>query len=364
MLTPNTAVMAIAPAIVLVWYFHRHDRFPEPPGVLWMTFLLGAASAIVAGLIEFRLADLVRPMIHGDGPIAKGLVTAFLLAAIPEELCKAFVLLLYSFRRKAFDEEMDGIVYGAVAATGFATIENLGYVAQGGVGIAVMRALTSVPMHAFMGAIAGYYLGRAVLSLRAGQSDGVLGKAIGGIAAAMLLHGIYDFPLLAAEAGRDAKVEASGEAALAGLAFFLTALIVAWRWTSRLVRRSEAGQESLLPPEQHAIDMRRRIRGLRRRGAIKAVLGGFGAALFGALSVGLLVAAIADFAQSPARSFGTGLVMPFIGIALVGGLPGLLAILLLRSGIHQQNEALRQLAAMQAVAWVPSGATPLVAPSG
>lgn len=348
MLTPNTAVMAIAPAIVLVWYFHRHDRYPEPPSVLWMTFLFGAASAFVAAVIETQLGELVGRFIHGEGPIAKGFVTAFLLAAIPEELCKASVLLLYSFRRPAFDEEMDGIVYGAVAAAGFATVENLGYVAQGGAAIAVMRALTSVPMHAFMGAIAGYYLGRAILSRRAGRGEGVWGQAIGGIAAAMLLHGVYDFPLLAAEAGRAAKMEASAQTAIIGLVFFVCALLVAWRWTHRLVRRSEAGQQALLPPAERALDLQRQIRGLRRGGVVKAVLGGFGAAVFGALALGLVVAAVAGFAQSPAESSGASVVGTFIGIALTCGLPGLLAILLLRSGIHQQNEALRQLAAMRA----------------
>jgi RsiW-degrading membrane proteinase PrsW (M82 family) len=32
---------AVLPSIILLWYFHRQDRYPEPFGVMMMTFLLG-----------------------------------------------------------------------------------------------------------------------------------------------------------------------------------------------------------------------------------------------------------------------------------------------------------------------------------
>ena len=35
------AVSAIVPSLLLVWYFHARDVYPEPPRVLWTTFGLG-----------------------------------------------------------------------------------------------------------------------------------------------------------------------------------------------------------------------------------------------------------------------------------------------------------------------------------
>ena len=80
---------------------------------------------------------------------------------IPEETFKYLVLTRYSARHRAFDEPMDGIVYGAVASLGFAALENLLYVGSGDLGTAVARAATAVPGHAFTGAIMGYYVGQA-----------------------------------------------------------------------------------------------------------------------------------------------------------------------------------------------------------
>ena len=60
-----------------------------------------------------------------------------------------------------FDEPLDGVVYGVAVALGFATLENLLFVARLGLGVAWMRALFAVPAHALFGATMGYYAGRA-----------------------------------------------------------------------------------------------------------------------------------------------------------------------------------------------------------
>ena len=82
------------------------------------------------------------------------------VAAIPEEFVKLAILVGYNMRHHAFDEPMDGIVYGVVASLGFATLENMLFVFEGGISVAVSRAFTAVPLHAFVGAIMGYYVGR------------------------------------------------------------------------------------------------------------------------------------------------------------------------------------------------------------
>ena len=86
---------------------------------------------------------------------------AVLGAAIPEELFKFLVLRWYVWRKPHFDEPLDGVVYGATASLGFATLENILYVGSHGLEMAVLRALTAVPGHAFTGVVMGAFLGRA-----------------------------------------------------------------------------------------------------------------------------------------------------------------------------------------------------------
>ena len=53
------------------------------------------------------------------------------------------------------------IVYAVFSSLGFACIENILYVLSGGVGIAILRAILSVPGHMCFGVIMGYFLSQA-----------------------------------------------------------------------------------------------------------------------------------------------------------------------------------------------------------
>ena len=52
----------------------------------------------------------------------------FIRAAFVEEFFKACVIIFYCTRKTAFDEPMDGVIYGIVASLGFAAYENIDYV--------------------------------------------------------------------------------------------------------------------------------------------------------------------------------------------------------------------------------------------
>ena len=89
------------------------------------------------------------------------LFDAFVLSGFVEELAKWVVLIAAVYHWDEFDEPLDGVVYGVAVALGFATLENLLFVARLGLGVAWMRALFAVPAHALFGATMGYYAGRA-----------------------------------------------------------------------------------------------------------------------------------------------------------------------------------------------------------
>ncbi|NBQ03499.1 MAG: PrsW family intramembrane metalloprotease [Opitutae bacterium] len=65
------------------------------------------------------------------------------------------------------------------------------YVFEGGIGVAFMRTLTAVPMHAAFGIIMGYYVGKAKFL----KGDRRNETAILGLAWAIFFHGAYDFCL-------------------------------------------------------------------------------------------------------------------------------------------------------------------------
>lgn len=181
---------AVIPSLLLIWYFYRRDVNPEPKRVLLITFFLGVLTVIPVLLLAIPGAILMHLTVS-NGPL-RALITAFVLAALIEEFFKFLVVGGYCSRHREFDEPMDGLVYGAIASLGFATLENIMYVSADGLGTALPRALTAVPSHAFLGAIMGYYVARA----RFGPSTQRGTSWLLALAVPVLLHGLYDFPLM------------------------------------------------------------------------------------------------------------------------------------------------------------------------
>ncbi len=231
------ALSAVVPSLLLMWYFHRRDVFREPARDLWTVFALG----FLIVLPVLAVARPLEPYIDAiSEPLRYGLASAFFQAAIPEEVFK-FLVLGLAARRAAFDEPMDGVIYGVAASLGFATLENIVYVANSGFAVALTRAFTAVPSHAFLGAIMGYYVGLATFDRH--RRGALLGLAL---AIPILLHGLYDWPLLAA-----ARV--SGEGAgerpliLALLSIAPLVVVAAWILSLRLSRRLRIAQLERLP---------------------------------------------------------------------------------------------------------------------
>jgi RsiW-degrading membrane proteinase PrsW (M82 family) len=223
---------AVLPSIILLVYFIRSDRFPEPIGGILGTFFLGVLTVIPVLVYAGPLTAVLLP--EAMTPVARAATEGFILAALPEEACKLVVLAGFARGLKAFDEPMDGLVYGVVASLGFATLENVLYVigaGDGWFGIALMRALTAVPAHATFGAIMGFYLARA--HFEPGRRSRML---LGAFAVPALLHGLYDLGLLATSYSGD----------LAWLAVGLGTLVLAVVWAIRLQRHLRRDQQALL----------------------------------------------------------------------------------------------------------------------
>jgi len=109
-----------------------------------------------------------------------------------EELAKLSIVLIFAYQKDEFNQFINGIVYAIVASMGLATLENLLYLLRGGLGMAIVRTFTAVPMHAIVAGIMGYYISKAKFSVSAKTTRILL---LRGILYATLIHGLYDFLL-------------------------------------------------------------------------------------------------------------------------------------------------------------------------
>ena len=234
MLPVITFVLTFLPAVLLLCYFYRTDRNRQPRKTVTLTFLYGGLTFFPVFVIENILTRL--NVTSGTNLLVFNLYDMIVNVAVPEEFFKLIVIVFYSARSSAFDKPLDGIVYGATAALGFATIENIFYVLDGGLGTAITRAILSVPSHAFWGAIMGYTVGQVRFSGRKKRFI-LLGLLI-----AVILHGLFNFFLVSIEEAGAYTDAIAGFVAL-GLMFLLfTVFALEMIWILRTIRRLRGEQ--------------------------------------------------------------------------------------------------------------------------
>ncbi|HSA37692.1 MAG TPA: PrsW family glutamic-type intramembrane protease [Methanoregula sp.] len=207
-------VLAIAPALFILLYMYRRDSYePEPLHLVAWIFFLGALSVIPAGLLELLFPE--------------GVFSSAFVAPVIEETLKFLVVFLAIYRHPEFDEPVDGMVYATAAGLGFATIENILYVLEGGLAVGIIRAVASVPGHVVFSCIWGFSLGTA--KFRPGNER--TGIILAGLFGAMLMHGIFNFSLQVLT--------------VAGLLLILLVIIpLGWWMTSRNIRCAHADPSS------------------------------------------------------------------------------------------------------------------------
>lgn len=208
---------ALAPAIILAMTIIRKDRRPEP--ARWL--LASAGLGVLCGFAVIALGGTVLPD-FGTATYADAILTSFVTAAMPEELCKFAALCFVASRCRHFDEHFDGIVYAVCIGMGFAGIENILYLFSDDnwLAIGLARGLLSVPAHYFFAVIMGYFfaLGRFNPSRR----NVCMAAAL---LVPVLVHGLYD--TLCFSMGIDED--------FGGVILLL--FLVGFRWIRRCVRR-------------------------------------------------------------------------------------------------------------------------------
>jgi len=183
----NLLVATATPILIVIIYIYIKDKYEkESKRVLLVSFLLGAILSIVITTLLYVFFDLFLPL-PDNYSIWQQFVKAFFVVGLIEEFSKYIMVRYYAQPRKGFNEPFDGIVYAVMVSMGFAAVENLFYVLQGGIEVALIRAVTAIPAHATFAVLMGYYMGKAKFT-----NNRVKWNLIG-LSLAVLFHGAYDF---------------------------------------------------------------------------------------------------------------------------------------------------------------------------
>jgi len=180
--------ISLAPVFIIAFYIYNRDRYEkEPVSLLFKALIIGIICVLPVLLIE----GLLIMLYSGKEGMTEAAYTSFVVAGMTEEGIKFLALFLFFWKNKNFNEKFDGIVYAVYISLGFAAIENILYVFQGGFSVGLVRSLTAVPAHALFGIMMGYNFGLA----RFNDKYRVL-NLTGAFFLPFIAHGAYDFLLM------------------------------------------------------------------------------------------------------------------------------------------------------------------------
>jgi RsiW-degrading membrane proteinase PrsW (M82 family) len=183
--------LAIGPGVAIAVFIYYSDKWDREPKLLVLkSFFLGCLAVFPTHYYESTAYEILGMQTLQDqfSPFfwTKTICYSFLGVALAEEFCKFLFLKAFICDEREFNEPFDGVVYGGMVGCGFATVENVMYVLEGGQAVGVLRMITAVPAHAFLGIILGYFAGRAKFSINR------IKHLMQGLAAVVVLHGLYD----------------------------------------------------------------------------------------------------------------------------------------------------------------------------
>ena len=158
-------LVALVPAILWLVVFYLQDRIePEPKGYVLGLFVLGGFLGLTIGLPLRRALSLIPMSLTPSRAVIVELLRSILIMGFSQEYLKYAAVRYTVYNSPEFDERVDGIIYGAAAALGFATALNLDYIIRGGgvlLGVAVIRVTITALAQASFSGVMGYFLGRA-----------------------------------------------------------------------------------------------------------------------------------------------------------------------------------------------------------
>lgn len=189
----NTTILiySLLPVFLIGLYIYKKDKNKEPKKLI-IKLLLGGFYSVILTVLVSSILGLFFDIFNEEYINLSSLQLisySFLCVALIEEGSKYIMLYKIGYQTKEYDEPYDILLYGSFIGLGFAGIENILYVYAFNLSVAITRAFTAVPMHAFLGVIMGYYLEKYK------ELNNSKYKLLS-ILIPIIIHGIYDYCLM------------------------------------------------------------------------------------------------------------------------------------------------------------------------
>ncbi len=187
-------VCGLLPGFAWLVFYLGEDPHPEPKRLIAFTFVAGMAFGFFTVAIEMGFTSMLDKW-----NIAEFSIISLFGLALVEEIMKFAAAHFAVTRSPQFKQPIDAMVYMIVAALGFATLENIGAIANITPSAFYVPALFETMSFRFVGAtllhtltsgIIGYYW---ALGLVHGKVKRYL---LGGFAIAVVLHTIFNYLIL------------------------------------------------------------------------------------------------------------------------------------------------------------------------
>jgi RsiW-degrading membrane proteinase PrsW (M82 family) len=228
-------LLSFGPALFYAAIVYWLDRFEkEPRRLLVGAFLWGALVATIGAIIATTILQFGVELITNDAQLAELSGTTILAPLVEESLKGLAVVLIVLIFPHEFDTVLDGIVYAAIVALGFAATENVLYLYFGGyeegggypglITLFVLRVVLGGWGHAVYTAFIG--IGLAVARLNRSWAVKIFAPLLGWCVA-VFLHGLHN--TMATVAGASESLGALGATFLVDWTGWAAALgIVIW----------------------------------------------------------------------------------------------------------------------------------------
>lgn len=212
--------------LVCIYIYFRDIHEREPIKLVLKAFFFGMLSALFTLFIHLAF-DLL-----GFDFNTNPFMSAFFGAATIEECCKFVLLLSLIWKNSEFNESFDGIVYAVFVSMGFAFVENTLYIfddVSNYVSVFILRLLFATPAHFLFAVSMGYFVGMAKRNIIKRKRKRNLVYAL---LSAILLHGVYDYLLMYADASSSALLT------FALMVLFYIFDIYMWRLGVKKIRKA------------------------------------------------------------------------------------------------------------------------------
>jgi RsiW-degrading membrane proteinase PrsW (M82 family) len=193
-----SVVCGFVPMFFLAGVMFWLDRYEkEPKYLLGGVFGWGAVVAVIGALVLQIVLGQGVLLLTGSEALEE-IAGSSLFAPVTEEILKGLaVLLVFLFFRHEFDSVLDGIVYAAVTALGFAATEDVlyyfsAYTEEGLAGLVYLVVLRFVIFgwqHAFFTSFTGIGLAVARLSPSLPVK---IGAPVAGLSVAVFVHALHN----------------------------------------------------------------------------------------------------------------------------------------------------------------------------